>query len=132
MTGSEHPNALIAKRAWRAVSEADVDTLRKLWTDDIVWHVTTRNPWCGDHVGQDAVLDYLANLGDSGDAYDSTLDDVLASDERALLVCGVSAARKGHSVESRYVILARFEGEQIAEVWTMPLEPEVLAAYWAD
>jgi ketosteroid isomerase-like protein len=132
LIGSDHPNALIAKRAWQAVSEADVDTLRKLWGEDIVWHVTTRNPWCGEHVGLEAVLDYLANLGDSGDAYNSTLVDVLASDERALLLCGVSAAREGHSVESQYVILARFEGEKIVEVWTLPVEPEVLAAYWAD
>jgi len=132
LIGSEHPNALIAKRAWRAVSEADVDTLRMLWTEDIVWHVTTRNPWYGDHVGQDAILEYLANLGDSGDAYNSSLEDVLASDERTLLFCSVSAERKGRSVESHYVILARLEGEKIAEVWTMPVEPDVLANYWAD
>ena len=132
MIGSEHPNTQIVKRAWRAVSEADVDSLREILAEDVIWHVTTRNPWYGDHVGHEAVIEYLASLGESGDAYDSTLEDVLASDYHALLVCGISAQRKGHSVESEYALLARFEGRAIAEVWTLPLEPEVLAKYWAS
>jgi ketosteroid isomerase-like protein len=132
LIGSEHPNAVIAKRAWRAVSEADAETLGEIFAQDIVWHVTTRNPWNGKHVGLEAVFNYLADLGDSGDAYNSTLMDVLASDERILLLCSVVGQRKGRSVESQYVILARFEGEKIVEIWTLPVEPEVLAQYWAD
>jgi ketosteroid isomerase-like protein len=127
-----HPNRKIAEQAWEAVATSDVAALRELWAEDIVWHVTARNPWMGDHVGADAVLEYLAQVGEAGETYDSSLEDVLVSDDRALLVCQVSARRGGRRVDTWQCMLARIAGGKIAEVWTLPLEPNALAAFWNE
>jgi ketosteroid isomerase-like protein len=123
-------NADIARSAWQAVAEADFEALDSLWAPDIVWHVTADNPWTGDHLGRDAVLDYLADVGEAGEAYEATLVDVLASDDRALIVSRVTARRGDRSVDTQQCMLARIEDGAIVEVWTLPLDPGAFTEFW--
>ena len=58
----DHPNALLLRQAWQAVADGDAEILRELWSDEVVWHVTADNPWQGDHVGHDAIIEYLAQV----------------------------------------------------------------------
>jgi len=125
-----HPNIELAERAWEAVATSDVEALDALWAPDIVWHVTTDNPWYGDHVGRAAVLDYLADVGEAGEAYDARLDDVLVSDHRILLVTSVTARRGARSVETKQCMLVRVERGRMAEVWTLALDPTAMADFW--
>ena len=126
----KHPNLEIAERAWQAVAEADVETLESLWSPDIVWHVTNDNPWTGDHVGRDAVLDYLADVGEAGEAYEARIQDILASDDRVLIVSAIAARRGDRSVETQQCMLARIEQGLIVEVWTLALDPSAFAGFW--
>jgi len=128
---SENPNLELARRVWQAIAQADVDTLKELWTEDIVWHVTDQgSPWTGDHVGHAAVLDYLARVGEFGEAYGAQLDDILVSKERILYVCHVTAQRDENAMDTPYGFLARISGGRIAEAWSIPLEPEVTRAFY--
>ncbi len=129
---AEHANLQLAHRAWAAVAASDVDALAEIWAHDIVWHVTGTNPWTGDHVGQDAVFDYLADVGEVGEAYDMRLDDVLVSDERMLLVFHVTARRAGKTVETGQLLLARVASGRIAEVWTLPLDPAAFHGFFPE
>ena len=128
---NDHPNALLLHQAWQAVSMGDGETVRAIWSEDIVWHVTSDNPWRGDYVGPDAVLEYLASVGESGEAYDTTLKEVLASESYGALICHVSVRRGEVSMEFDQVILGRFEERRIVEVWTISLEPWKVGAFWA-
>ena len=125
-----HPNLGIAQRAWEAVATSDVPSLEALWAPGIVWHVTGDNPWSGDHVGREAVLDYLAGVGEAGEAYDTKVLDMLASDDRVLIVCDVRARRGSRSVDTQQCMLARIESERIVEVWTLPLDPTAFVGFW--
>ena len=126
----KHPNAEIARRAWEAVATSDVDALNQIWAADIVWHVTNDNPWLGDHVGPDAVLDYLADVGEAGEAYDARICDILVSDDRVLIVTSVTARRHGRQVDTQSCMLARIEDGKIAEVWTFALDPAAFVGFW--
>lgn len=125
-----HPNLELAERAWQAVAESDVETLHAVWSPDIVWHVTTDNPWRGDHVGHEAVLDYLADVGEAGEAYDAQIEDILVSEDRVLIVTRVTARRGSRSIEAQQCMLARIKDEKFAEVWTLALDPSVFADFW--
>jgi ketosteroid isomerase-like protein len=131
MHDNEHPNALLIRQAWLAVANSDIDTLMALWADDIVWHVTGNNPWKGDHVGHEAVLEYLAQVGEAGDAYDTTLESVLANDEYAAAVCHVSSKRGDRVLEVDQVLFGRFEGRRIKEIWTLSLDPSAVDRFWS-
>ena len=127
---AQHPNAVLVEKSWQAVAASDVETLLKTWSPEIVWHVTGNNPWRGDHVGSEAILEYLAQVGESGETYDATLADVMASDDRAALVFHVKTRRGAVSLETSYVLLVRISEGRIAEVWTLALDPAAVDEFW--
>jgi hypothetical protein len=127
----DHPNSLLLKQAWQAVAEGDSDTLRALFTDDIRWHVTADNPWRGVHVGTDAILEYLAQVGDAGEAYETSLEELLVGERYSAIVCHVHAKRGNRVLENGQVLLARIDGGRIAEVWTLTLDPDAIHSFWA-
>lgn len=129
---SLHPNARLAERAWQAVSRADRDALAEVVAADVVWHATSRHPWHGEHLGLDGAFDYLARIGESVDAFDATLVDVLASDARALLLFHASARRGERRLECDYALILRVEGEQIVEAWTVALDATAVETFWSD
>lgn len=122
----------LAWRAWSAVADADIDSLRELWSEKIVWHATGRNPWAGIYEGPDAVLDYLAHVGESVDVFNARLDDVLSSENRMCLVFHVHTERSNRTLDLDYSLLARLENGKVAEVWTSPLDPSSLERFWLD
>ncbi len=128
---AEHANAELARRAWNAVSRADIDAIQTFFAPDIVWHATGNAPWRGDHRGLEAILDYLGQVGELSEVFDASLVDVLASQERALLVFHVRLERQGNTVELDYLLLARIHDDVTQEVWTSPLDPDALALFWA-
>lgn len=64
MSGSE--NSALGRRAWEAISDSDLDALRRLWSEKLVWHAEGGgHPWSGHFEGRDAVIEHLAQIGDS-------------------------------------------------------------------
>jgi ketosteroid isomerase-like protein len=126
----DHPNSLLARQSWQAVADSDVETLKALWSPDVVWHVTSNNRWRGDHVGHDAVLEYLAQVGEAGDTYDAALEDVLVSDDRIAMVFSVKTRRGQHELETSYMLAARVRDGQLVEIWSLPFEPMKSGEFW--
>ena len=127
---SEHPHAQLARAAWQAVSRGDVDALERIFAPDVVWHATARTLWRGDHRGRRAVLDFLAQIGESMDVFDARLDDLLVSDDRVCMVFHISGSAGGRQLEADYLLLARIGGDRVEEVWTVTLEPAALEAFF--
>ncbi len=127
---SEHPNAQLARAAWRAVSGGDVDALERILAPDVVWHATARAPWQGDHAGPQAISDFLARIGELMQVFDARLDDVLVSADRVAMVFHVRVQVASRTIEIDYLLLARVKGGRAAEIWTLPLDPAALAAFF--
>ncbi len=128
---SAKANLELARQAWDAVSQGDIESLQKLWDEKIVWHATARGtPWAGDHRGRDVVLDFLARIGESVEIFDARLDDILTSDERVSLLIHVSALREDRKLEVDYQLLVRVQSGLVAEIWTSPLDPRALESFW--
>ena len=125
-------NKELACCAWNAVAEADFDTLQEIWSEKIIWHATGRNPQAGSYEGPDAILDYLAKVGESVDVLDAYLDDVLSSENRIALVFHLHTERGNRTLDIGYSLLARLEDGLVAEVWTAPLDPLPLEQFWQD
>ncbi len=121
----------LARAAWQAVSEANLAAIPRLVADDVVWHASGRGPRSGDHKGRDAVLDFLAGIGEDADEFDLELDDVLVGEQRTAILCRVSGERNGRLLEAGFVLLLRFEDNQIAEVWSVPRDQYAIDEFWA-
>ena len=129
---SPTPNQELGWRVWTAVAEADTETLREIWSEKIIWHSTGRNPRAGTYEGPDAILDYLAEVGESVDVLDASLDDVLSSENRIGLVFHLHSELGGRTLDVGISLLARVEDGKIAEVWMAPLDPLALERFWQD
>ncbi len=123
--------AEVARRAWQAVSEADVDALARASTDNIVGHAAGRGPRSGDYRGRREVLDYLASLGDATERFDLDLEDVLVGDALTAIVLGLKGRREGREVETGSILLLRFEGVRVAEVWAVPRDQIAIDEFWS-
>jgi hypothetical protein len=131
-TMTEHPNAQLARRAWDAISNGDAPALRDTMNEDVVWRATARGtPWAGTHQGPDAIVDFLARVGEVSDVFHASLVDVLASDERVLFVFHVSLRREGRVAELDYLLLSRVHEGRFSEMWTVPLDPATIENFWA-
>jgi ketosteroid isomerase-like protein len=128
---AQHPNATLIRDVLRAVARGEIERLKRLCANGIVWHGTGRTPWAGDHEGIDAVLDHLGRVGEAADVFDADLADLLVSEERAATVMQVSARRGDRRLEVQFMILYRVAGGKVAEVWSAPLDPHATDAFWA-
>jgi ketosteroid isomerase-like protein len=127
----DHPNAQLARRAWDAIARGDAAALHAVLAPDLIWHATARGaPWSGVHRGAEAAIDMLARVGEATDVFDADLLDVLASAERVLVLFRVRIVIGARRVDVEYLMLSRVVGGTISEVWTAPLEPAAIEAFW--
>ena len=130
LSNHEHPNALLILQCWQAASHGDSETLCQLWDKNIVWHATANSPWKGDHVGQNAVLDYLARVGEIGDLYELTLQSVFANDDYGVVVFHSNSEINEQKLSVDQILFGRFTNRRITEIWTLPLDPGAVEAFW--
>ena len=128
----EHPHAAMARRAWDALSRGDSEALRALLAPDVLWHATARRtPWTGGHRGPDAILDFLARVGEVADEFRARMVDLLVSEERVLIAFHVQIRVGSRRVELDYLLLGRVAKGRFAEIWTLPLDPDAIEAFWS-
>jgi len=121
----------LAGRAWQAVSSGDVAAVEALCSEQIVWHASGRGSHAGDHHGREGVLAYLAGVGEDVLRFDASLEDVLIGDHTAAILLRASGRRDARALDALYVVLLRFEGDRIAEVWSIPQDQHAVDAFWA-
>ena len=127
----DHPHAELARMAWEAVSKGDVDALSKVASPDLVWHASGRGTRSGAYRGRDAVIEYLAAIGDAADQFDSSLEDVLVSDDLVAVLFHVLGQRHGRSLSTGFILIFRVADGRIAEVWAVPRDQHAVDEFWA-
>lgn len=128
---SEPLDERIARELWNAVSNADVDRIERLSTDDLVWHTTGRGPRAGTYRGRRVVLDHLAEIGEHADRFDSELEDILTGDRFTALLYRVRAARQGRKLDTGWVLLLRIRDGRLAEAWSIPRDQHAVDEFWS-
>ena len=120
-----------ARNAWQAVSSGNTAALEALCCEDMVWHAAGRGSHAGDHCGRESVLAFLAGVGEDAQRFDASLEDVLVGDHLAALLMRARGRRGERRLETRYVVLLRFENGRIAEAWSIPQDQHAVDAFWA-
>ena len=83
-------------------------------------------------MGQEAVLEYLAQVGDLEEPYDLTLQAVFANDDYGVVVFHIETQRDGRSLSVDQILFGRFEERRIAEIWTFSLDPQAIEEFWRE
>lgn len=127
----DHPHAKLARSAWEAAAHGDRATLAKLCSPDLVWHASGRGPRSGDYRGIEAVLEYLAAIGEAADRFDSHFEDVLVGEDLVAVLFHVSGRRRGRVLDTGFILLFRIEGGLLDEIWAVPRDQYAVDAFWS-
>jgi hypothetical protein len=132
---SDHPNVTIVNEMTKAIFNQDHDTLAKIFTDDLVFHLRGPHPMAGDHTGLGGFLGVLGSLFEMTNGQ-IELDQqfCLGGDGWAAEWEHATLGRKGddETLESRNTFVYRFEGDRIAEMWMfLGVLPEAAEAFFA-
>jgi ketosteroid isomerase-like protein len=128
---TDHPYAKLARIAWRAAAEGDVETLSRVCAEDLKWHASGRGARSGVYRGRDAAFDYLASIGEAVDRFDSDLEDLLVGEDKVAVLFRIRGRRGEHRLDTHFILLFRIEADRIAEVWAIPRDQYAIDDFWS-
>jgi uncharacterized protein len=113
-----HPNEQLVRTGYDAFSRGDMDTLRELFAEGVVWHVPGRSPLAGEYEGVDAVIGYFVETMErSSGSFRVEVHDVLANDSHTVGLHVASGERDGKRMEDSQVLVIHVRDGKIASVW---------------
>jgi ketosteroid isomerase-like protein len=130
---NDHPNVDTVNRMTEAILTQDHDTLAKIFTDDLIFHLRGPHPLVGDHPGLGGLLGVIGSFFEATDGQ-IELDQqfCVGADGWAAEWEHATLGRKGKTLESRNAFVYRFEGDRIAEMWMfLGALPEAAEAFLA-
>jgi len=107
----------------RAYAGGELEPLRALLSEDVVWHVPGRSRIAGEHRGVDEVLEYFETRRAMTDAsFRVAVHGLAMIDDRVVQLDGGSAVRDGRPISWETVSVFRVAGGRIAECWLVPFD----------
>jgi uncharacterized protein len=127
-----HQNEDLLRKGFDAFGKGDLDALRGLFADDIVWHVGGNSQLSGDYKGQGEVMGWLGKNAElSGGSLRVEPHDILANDEHGVALITVSAQREGKSLNDNAVQVVHISGGRITESWLHPGDQQAVDEFWS-
>ncbi|MBA2531408.1 MAG: nuclear transport factor 2 family protein [Nocardioidaceae bacterium] len=128
---NEHPNVALINRMTKAVFDKDRETLAKLFTEDMTFHVRGALPRPGDHTGVDGFLGVLGSIFEltEGDVKIEQLFCIAegswaAEWEHAVL------GRHGRTLDTKNMFVYKFRDGRIADIWMICSAPTGSESFW--
>ncbi len=114
----DHPDAIAYRRTADAFRAGDLDLVETLIAPEVVWHVPGRHEMVETIDGRDAVLSWLAQLGNIG--FWLVEHDVFASDQHVCAISTMGARRESVDVQTRVISIFRYRDGRQIERWLYP------------
>jgi ketosteroid isomerase-like protein len=126
-------NAELIRRSYEAFSHGDLAAVFANLSPDITWHVPGSSPLSGDYKGHDQVgAFFAATMELSGGTFTIDVEDILAQQDRVVVLCTVAAERLGQSWSSLEVHVWRVAGDQAADFREFQGDQETEDKFWSS
>src|SRR5881396_2740243 len=119
---ADHPNAERLRRGYEAFGKGDMETLRELIAQDVVWHAPGDNALSGDYKGLDETLQLFGRFHqETGGTMKFEIHDIIANDDHGVALTEFSAQRQGKQLSQRGVHVVHFNSDgKLTESWQFP------------
>jgi uncharacterized protein len=114
----DHPDAITYRRTADAFRAGDLDLVKTMVAPEVVWHVPGEHELAGTIDGREALLTWLAQLGNIG--FWLVEHDVFASDQHVCAVSTMGARRDDVDVKTRVVSIFHYRDGLQIERWLYP------------
>ena len=116
-----HPNESLIRRLYQARANGDLDTVRAILDEAIVWHEPALyGGFAGDHSGTDAVVREVFERYDDYEGSALELHDVLANDAHVVALVSWWVRRAGARVDGREIAVYHVHDARVTEAWFFP------------
>jgi uncharacterized protein len=123
----------VVRRAYHDFESADLDLLKVVFADDVVWHEPGRSSLAGDYKGPEAVLEFLGQLkARSGGTFKIEILDVLSEPERAVVLQRETAERNGKVLDVDAALDFEIHHGKITEVTVYQADAYQFDEFWVD
>jgi ketosteroid isomerase-like protein len=127
-----HSNEDLYRRGLEAFQKGDLDTLRGHLAEDVVWHVTGRSQFAGDHKGLGEVLGLFGRQVEAtGGTFRLELHDLFANDEHAVALVRTTAERNGKRLDDPGVHVVHIRNGKLAESWFHAMDQYAVDEFFA-
>jgi len=130
MTNTDEARA-VAERYAKAWQEDDLDGILGCYAAGFTLHYFGDNPFTGVHVGKDAALAVLLEVGSRAPRKLVAVDEILAAPGTAVIVAREDISVEGTTTEIRRVLRYRVEGEQFSECWLYEENQALIDQAWS-
>lgn len=129
---TEHPNAVLMQRAFRAFGAADFDALSELIAEDAAWHQPGTSQISGDYQGRAGVFGFFRKMFElSGGTFKVEVIDILADDERVVAIEHATAARDGRHLDTRDVVVTEIRDGKFTGMTLYAADEKLEDAFWS-
>ena len=129
---TEHPNVALMRKGYEAFANGDMETVKGLFAEDIVWHQPGNNILAGDYKGHDEVFGMFARLiQETGGNFSQEIHDVLANDEHAVAMLHARAERNGKTWEGPVVHVFHVKDSKVTEYWAFGQDTQEVDEFWS-
>ena len=126
----DHPNAAFATAFWDAVAQGDSDAVRALLADEVVWRAGGGHPLSGEFHGPDAVIDYLARVGETADELRTELTDIFVNDRGAVVIYHLSARRELKRLETELYLELEIRAGKLVFARSVSFDQAASYEFW--
>jgi len=125
-------NAELIQSGYEAFSKGDMDTVAKVFADDIRWNIGGRNILSGTYNGQEEVFAFFGKLMEqTGGSFSLEIHDLLASDDHVVVIVKESGSRGSKSATLDEVHVWHVKDGRASEFWGIPKDQQETDAFWA-
>jgi ketosteroid isomerase-like protein len=127
-----HPNEDLIRRLYKAFASQDMAVIDQLLADDITWHAPGRARNAGIRRGKAALFAVMGELAQlTGGTMSSDVHDVLANDDRAVVLQTTKASREGRpALKDREVLVFEVRKGKVTEVTEYPGDLYAMDAFF--
>jgi len=128
-----HPNELLVREAYDAMERGDGRVLADLLTDTTEWIVRGGGALAGAYVGPDEIFGFWKQVARrTGGGLRLEVRDVLANDDRAVVLVTVRGERGGRVLDERQIVEFEIVGSAVSSATFVYERPDVYDAFEED
>lgn len=122
----------LLRKGYEAFATGDLDTIRGLFDENIVWHIGGRSPLAGDYKGIDEVFGFFAKLVEiGGGTFKVELHDVLSNGTHTVALATNTGERDGKRLNDNNVAVYHVSNGKVTEAWFHPGDAYAVDEFWS-
>jgi uncharacterized protein len=110
-------NVAIMQRAYDAFNSGDIDTLKEIFDENVVWHLPGRSSFADDYQSSEATLAYFGQLAEqTGGTFRAELERLVGDDDdRVVGIQHSTGDRNGKHLDVRDCIVFQLKDGRITD-----------------